>query len=307
VERGETVGDFLDHAALVADADAIDQTARITLMTMHNAKGLEFPVVFIAGMEDGLFPHSRSLLSEAAMEEERRLCYVGMTRAEKRLILTWARLRRRFGGGDLERTKKSRFLAEIPSHLAISLGVDDSADAPHVDLTAERWQVRQGARRNLYTGKALNSVENVTQFFKERGIQTPQRSPVSAPPVPRPALKPPPARPPAPAAPPAVDERMPWDEPVAARTAPARPVQGGLFGAPSTTPVRSPAPPPASRLANPVPKRPAQTGTVVEHPKYGLGTVVRREGDGDDAKVTVIFQRHGMKKLVEKYAGLRKA
>jgi DNA helicase-2/ATP-dependent DNA helicase PcrA len=72
-------------------------------MTLHNAKGLEFPVVFLAGLEDGLFPHSRSL-SEAAMEEERRLCYVGMTRAEKRLVLTWAKYRRRFGGGEQERT-----------------------------------------------------------------------------------------------------------------------------------------------------------------------------------------------------------
>ena len=61
VERGETVRDFLDHAALVAEADAIDEHAQITLMTMHNAKGLEFPVVFLAGMEDGLFPHSRSI------------------------------------------------------------------------------------------------------------------------------------------------------------------------------------------------------------------------------------------------------
>ena len=69
---------------------------------MHNAKGLEFPVVFIAGMEEGLFPHSRSLDTESAMEEERRLCYVGMTRAEKKLYLSWARYRRRFGGGQPE-------------------------------------------------------------------------------------------------------------------------------------------------------------------------------------------------------------
>ena len=60
VERGETIADFLDHAALVADADAIDEAAQVTLMTIHNAKGLEFPVVFLAGMEEGLFPHSRS-------------------------------------------------------------------------------------------------------------------------------------------------------------------------------------------------------------------------------------------------------
>ncbi|MDE3198869.1 MAG: UvrD-helicase domain-containing protein, partial [Acidobacteriota bacterium] len=77
VERGETVAEFLDHAALVADSDGLDETSLVTLMTIHNAKGLEFPVVFMAGMEEGLFPHSRSLNSEGAMEEERRLCYVG--------------------------------------------------------------------------------------------------------------------------------------------------------------------------------------------------------------------------------------
>jgi DNA helicase-2/ATP-dependent DNA helicase PcrA len=84
-ERGESIRDFLDHAALVADADSTDERAPVSLLTMHNAKGLEFPVVFIAGLEEGLFPHSRSLNTESAMEEERRLCYVGMTRAEKKL------------------------------------------------------------------------------------------------------------------------------------------------------------------------------------------------------------------------------
>ena len=69
----------------------------VRVMTIHASKGLEFPVVFIAGLEEGLFPHSRSLDSESGMEEERRLCYVGMTRAEKRLYLSWARYRRRFG------------------------------------------------------------------------------------------------------------------------------------------------------------------------------------------------------------------
>ena len=87
-ERGESVSDFLDHAALVAEADSFDEGAPVTLMTLHNAKGLEFPVVFLSGMELGLFPHSRSMNSEEALEEERRLCYVGMTRARQRLILT---------------------------------------------------------------------------------------------------------------------------------------------------------------------------------------------------------------------------
>jgi DNA helicase-2/ATP-dependent DNA helicase PcrA len=275
VERGETVRDFLDLAALVAQADAIDEASQITLMTIHNAKGLEFPVVFLAGMEDGLFPHSRSLLSEAAMEEERRLCYVGMTRSEKRLVLSWARYRRRFGGGEQERTIASRFLREIPTNLVITLGVEEDDDRPQVDLTAERWQVRQDSRKNLYTGKTYNSVENVAQFFKERGVNVPIRgtSQPSAPPPARPVAAPRPA------------------------------AQGGLFGTiPPPVQARAPLP-----KAPAIPKQPARTGTVVEHPKYGKGTIVRREGEGDDAKVVVIFQRHGMKKLVEKYAGLTKA
>jgi DNA helicase-2/ATP-dependent DNA helicase PcrA len=320
VERGETVGDFLDHAALVADADSIDEQAQITLMTIHNAKGLEFPVVFMAGMEDGLFPHSRSLNSEAAMEEERRLCYVGMTRAEKRLVLSWARYRRRFGGGEQERSIKSRFLGELPSNLVMTMGVEEDEDIPQVDLTAERWSVREGARKNLFTGKTYNSVENVQQFFKDRGVTPPvarmplnrATTPVQAKP-PAPSI-PAPATPVKPVAPPAAKERMPWDAAPGAATAPpaapkARPVvpaQSGLFGQPPQLipPVKS-----RSELpkAPPPPKRPAQTGTVVEHPKYGMGTIVRREGEGDDAKLVVIFQRHGMKKLVEKYAGLKKS
>ena len=86
------MGDFLDHAALVADADAVDEHAQVSLLTLHNAKGLEFPIVFLAGMEEGLFPHQRSIDSREAIEEERRLCYVGMTRAQKRLYLTWAKI-----------------------------------------------------------------------------------------------------------------------------------------------------------------------------------------------------------------------
>ena len=347
VERGESMTDFLDHAALVADVDGLDEAAQVTLMTIHNAKGLEFPAVFLAGLEEGLFPHSRSLLNEAAMEEERRLFYVGMTRAEKRLILTWAKSRRRWGGGDSERTIKSRFLGEVPSNLVVSLGVDDSDDdVAQVDLTSERYQVRQDARKNLYTGKTYNSVENVQQFFKDRGgspprpTSTPLRSPLSRP-------VPPVARTAVPTAPASVasgtSERMPWDDvptisvnrPVASRTIPAarppmpapvsrsatstppttslRPVQGGLFSSPApAAPVRPPSliPPVQARTESPkvplAPKRPSQTGTVVEHAKYGTGTIVRREGEGDDAKVVVSFQRHGLKKLVEKYAGLRK-
>jgi DNA helicase-2/ATP-dependent DNA helicase PcrA len=321
VERGESSSDFLDHAALVAQADALDESSQVTLMTIHNAKGLEFPVVFLAGMEDGLFPHSRSINSEAAMEEERRLCYVGMTRAEKRLILSWARYRRRFGGGENERTMQSRFLKEVPENLIVKMGVEDDGDSvPQVELSAERWQVRQDARKNLFTGKTYNSVENVAQFFKERGVNVPLRQPVQSPvlpiktappagtvlpaprlgnsPIPRNIVPPSVARattpPPGTASPPAARPPSP----------PPSGGQRGLF-------TENIVPPIAARTvlpkAPPPPRQPVRTGTVVEHPKYGTGTIVRREGDGDDAKVVVIFQRHGMKKLVEKYAGLKKA
>src|SRR5579871_4617000 len=116
-ERGEGVAEFLDHAALVSDSDNLDERAPVSLLTLHNAKGLEFPFVFLAGLEEGLFPHLRSLDSKAAMEEERRLCYVGMTRAEKRLYLTSARYRRRWGGGETEASIPSRFLSEVPKAL----------------------------------------------------------------------------------------------------------------------------------------------------------------------------------------------
>src|SRR5579883_177980 len=122
-ERGESVREFLDHAALVSDADSVDERSPVSLLTMHNAKGLEFPIVFIAGMEEGLFPHNRSLMeSEGAMEEERRLCYVAMTRARERLYLSRALYRRRYGGGQQELSLPSRFLKEIPANLMRKAG-----------------------------------------------------------------------------------------------------------------------------------------------------------------------------------------
>ncbi|MCU1334580.1 MAG: ATP-dependent helicase, Rep family, partial [Bryobacterales bacterium] len=148
---------------LVSDADSVDDRAPVSLLTMHNAKGLEFPVVFIAGLEEGLFPHSRSINSGevTAMEEERRLCYVGMTRARKKLYLSWARYRRRFGAGQPEASIRSRFLKEVPAMLIESV----RGDQGHVDLYAERHMVRETAQRNLYTGKTYNSVEAIQQFF----------------------------------------------------------------------------------------------------------------------------------------------
>src|SRR4029077_6835027 len=109
-DRGETLDQFLDHAALVSDADQYDEHAQITLMTLHAAKGLEFPLVVLAGMEEGLFPHSRTFLHPDDIEEARRLCYVGMTRAMDTLILSRAVYRRRYGTDLPEASVPSRFL-----------------------------------------------------------------------------------------------------------------------------------------------------------------------------------------------------
>ena len=105
---------FIEETALVADQDSLEEgTERVTLITLHAAKGLEWPTVFISGLVEGLFPHSRALMDEEQMEEERRLCYVGITRAKRRLTLSYA-IRRGWGDGD---GVPSRFLAEIPEEL----------------------------------------------------------------------------------------------------------------------------------------------------------------------------------------------
>jgi DNA helicase-2/ATP-dependent DNA helicase PcrA len=121
-ERGEKLRDFLDYAALVSDQDAYDERSPISLMTLHTAKGLEFPVVFIMGLEDGLFPHSRSIMEATQLEEERRLFYVGMTRAENKLYLSSARFRRYFGNMDQQISEPSRFLTEVPEELVEEVG-----------------------------------------------------------------------------------------------------------------------------------------------------------------------------------------
>src|SRR5438552_1410297 len=121
-ERGEKLREFLDNAALVSDQDAFDEKSPISLMTLHTAKGLEFPVVFIMGLEDGLFPHSRSIGEAPQLEEERRLFYVGLTRAENKLYLSSARYRRYFGNMDQQIGEPSRFLAEIPEQLLDDVG-----------------------------------------------------------------------------------------------------------------------------------------------------------------------------------------
>jgi len=109
----EGIEKFLEEITLLQETDKLKDSAdKITLMTIHSSKGLEFPVVFIAGMEEGLFPHSRATLAPLELEEERRLCYVAITRAKDRLILTHAKYRTIFG--TTQHNLPSRFINEMP-------------------------------------------------------------------------------------------------------------------------------------------------------------------------------------------------
>ncbi|HEV2462625.1 MAG TPA: UvrD-helicase domain-containing protein [Acidobacteriaceae bacterium] len=250
-ERGETLDEFLDHAALVSDTDQYEPDARVTLMSLHAAKGLEFPFVVLAGLEEGLFPHSRTLNDPNQMEEERRLCYVGITRAMNALTITRARYRRRYGNDAPEASLPSRFLEEIPAHLLEPVGGTRPAalerarygygeeDSPRHYSYEDEDQSAHASSRGGRPAKPSNSIDNIAQFFSSRGAAAPKSRPKLDVPAP-----------------------------------------SGVTG------IRS--------------------GQRVRHPKYGEGIVFRREGDGDDAKITVQFSKFGVKKLVEKFAQLER-
>ena len=174
----ETWQEFLDQAALHAEIDEVDEKADVTLMTLHNAKGLEFPVVFLAGCEEGLFPHSRSV-AENDVEEERRLCYVGLTRAQKRLYLSYSRRRRFYGRDSDELNQPSRFLQEIPSQLIENRYAPGffggrsheepvflraaSLESPLPGSGSSRAKTRQ-----VFAGKTYNSAESMKRALAER-------------------------------------------------------------------------------------------------------------------------------------------
>jgi DNA helicase II / ATP-dependent DNA helicase PcrA len=265
-DRGETLDQFLDHAALVSDADQYDEHAQITLMTLHAAKGLEFPLVVLAGMEEGLFPHSRTMLEPDSIEEERRLCYVGMTRAMDTLILSRAVYRRRYGTDMPEASVPSRFLEEVPPQLVEELGGSRAsrprphdrvgtgalarpagrrpaaAESTHYSYEDEdqsaTWNPARVKPKTATPLANYNSIDNIAEFFASRGKK---------------------------------------------------------FHVPKMT------------SEEPKGRRGFRPGQKVKHPKYGEGTVYQREGDGEDAKITVQFPRFGLKKLVERYAQLEKA
>jgi DNA helicase-2/ATP-dependent DNA helicase PcrA len=270
--RGETLAEFLDHAALASDTDQFDPEARVTLMTLHAAKGLEFPLVFLAGLEEGLFPHSRTLSNPDELEEERRLCYVGMTRAMNTLILTRAHYRRRYGNDAPEQSVPSRFLEEVPSQLIESLGGRTPAwSTPSYSNTYGRRSGHSGG----FTDKHFNYEDESQEAFAageprfapSRGIAPKSKSAV---------------------APDSIDN--------IARFFGGKP---GLLARPASSH-------PGMDLPEPKGAAGLKKGQRVRHAKYGEGTILMREGDGEDAKLTVAFNRHGLKKLMEKFANLQR-
>ena len=222
--QGISLAEFLDHAALVSDADEYDERARVTLMTLHSAKGLEFKVVFLVGMEEGLFPHKLSLNDEAAIEEERRLCYVGMTRAKDSLTLSWARQRRSFAREASEGTRPSRFLNEIPTEFLEPLSAG-----------LYSWKER------TTWDNALNDIASLERALKARGFAP--NGPGRFPGVPA-----------------------------------ARPSAAGRW----------------------------KLGSKVRHPKYGVGTVLDFENEGEDTKLTISFPGYGRKKMMDRLAPLER-
>jgi DNA helicase-2/ATP-dependent DNA helicase PcrA len=175
-EQGiEGLREFIDHSALVSDQDDYKRDAPVTLMTVHSAKGLEFPLVFIVGLEDGLFPHSRSATDRAELEEERRLAYVAMTRAERYLYVTHA-MKRRVYGEELA-SEPSQFLNEMPTEMLEDLSLGKSwLSFKNGSSTIDYEHGEYKKERKKYTGKTYDSVDSIADFFKQRNRQMGQTS-----------------------------------------------------------------------------------------------------------------------------------
>jgi DNA helicase-2/ATP-dependent DNA helicase PcrA len=282
-ERGETLSDFLDHAALVSDTDSYSSDARVTLMTLHAAKGLEFPLVFLAGMEEGLFPNSRSLLDPAGLEEERRLCYVGMTRAMDTLVLTRARYRRRYGSEMPDASIPSRFLEEVPARLIEDLG--SPTLPPQFSGSAYSTPYPQRTRFDRTKDSPVDGERHYSYEDEDQSAANPRAGTVKF----------------------STTRIAPGSRPIARATATGSSIDNiaSFFAARGQkVPSGQSFPRPKLDLPAPTGSTGLRQGSRVRHPKYGVGTVFRREGDGDDAKITVQFQQHGVKKLVEKFAQL---
>src|SRR5215218_342497 len=171
----EGLREFIDHSALVSDQDDYKRDAPVTLMTAHSAKGLEFPLVFVVGLEEGLLPHSRALTDRAELEEERRLAYVAMTRAECYLYVTHA-MKRRVYGEELA-SEPSTFLNEMPDDLLEDLSLGKSwLSFKHGSSAIDYEHGEYKKERKKYTGKTYDSADSIAEFFKQRSRQMGQTS-----------------------------------------------------------------------------------------------------------------------------------
>lgn len=281
-DRQESDGlrDFIDHAALTSDTDKYDRNADVTLMTVHSAKGLEFPIVFLVGLEDGIFPHSRSLNDPKELEEERRLAYVAITRAEKVLYVTHS-MRRRVYGEEIA-AEPSQFLNEMPLEMIEDLSYGSSwlsfargstVKANKAAAASLRGETHRDKPKNLYTGKTYNSTDAISEFFKKREGGSEKRD---------------------------MAEHASRIEPPIVEQENKKPlsVLERLKASGSK--------PSAAETRSAKPEISIVPGSHVLHSKYGQGLVLRREGTGDNIKLTVSFPGFGQKKLIEKFANLQK-
>jgi DNA helicase II / ATP-dependent DNA helicase PcrA len=261
--------DFIDHAALTSDTDKYDTNAGVTLMTVHSAKGLEFPVVFIVGLEDGIFPHSRSLGDEKELEEERRLAYVAITRAEEVLYVTHS-MRRRVYGEEMA-AEPSQFLNELPLDLIEDLSRGPSwLSFARSAGSRDRFAAAAGQGpgytpekpKSTYTGKTYNSADAIAEFFKKKEHVSDR------------AIR-------------QAEEDRPLKGYDKLRAAASNNVRERRYEMENDDAI--------------VP------GSHVKHSKYGTGLVLRREGSGDNTKLTISFPGFGQKKLIQKFANLEKA
>ena len=260
-----TLRDYLQEVSLLTDLDSDgneDESRKVTLMTVHSAKGLEFPTVFVVGLEENIFPSPLSVNSKRELEEERRLLYVAITRAEKHCYLTYAKRRWRYG--HMEFSSPSRFLRDIDSSL----------------IADESGAVEQSRRSSYGSESRFES----TLFGDGRRFQNsnPVASQFRADPKPREAVH---------------REEPPRDpfSPSFKRTLAA---SGGNLRRVSSLVNHTPASSsrPSAALSH------VQEGQTIEHERFGIGTVIKLEGTGENQKATVEFRNSGIKQLLLKFA-----
>ncbi|HET9498250.1 MAG TPA: UvrD-helicase domain-containing protein [Candidatus Limnocylindria bacterium] len=274
----EGLARFLEEVALVSDQDTLEERPeRVTLITLHAAKGLEFPVVFMVGLEEGLLPYARALDDERELEEERRLTYVGMTRAKDRLYLVHARHRSAWGSGGVE-VEPSRFLADLPEDL---LEVGAGRRGP-TGLGWVRDDAGSGGRREL---RGSGATWTGAPSWRGGGLDDESSSTPSYWGRVRPGLEP--LRP----------ERLP-DLSVPERPAlPDVDLGSGTFGHRGNG---------ASDEGSEPPELAWRAGDKVRHRRFGDGIVVSSQWVSGDEEVTVAFAGQGVRRLLGSYAGLER-